>query len=139
MNDYIPASGRSTFHWSQENIKNIGPHVKKHGSISNALRIMPRRYNEIMQALQNDLRGTFLQSEFNLMLNNALSTIYGPGEMGAVYADTYDEEKCVFEAFGVDREVILTKLKSLSIPHQYALVEMLETMRGDSPPEPDEN
>lgn len=81
---------------------------------------------------QRHLRELFTEAEYNLMLNNALSTKYDAATIpGAVLADTQDEIQAQFDYYGVDRQVLIEKLRGLSTGEQYALVAWLEYLRSE--------
>ncbi len=103
---------------------------KKRG-LSAALTIVADRYVELMTRERRALRELFSQGEINLMLNNALSSSYEPAAVipGAALADTEDEDDVIFEEYGVDRAVLLEKLRTLNLGQQFALVDWLEDMR----------
>ncbi|MBU1080929.1 MAG: hypothetical protein KKB59_10625 [Spirochaetes bacterium] len=105
--------------------------------ISAAITLVADRYGSLMARERRALRDLFNKSERNLMLSNALSTIYEPADIipGAVLADTEDEEDHVFEVDGIDRAALLDKLRGLNLGQQYALVDWLEEMRANLNPE----
>lgn len=92
------------------------------------------RFDALLRIERRVLREIFTQEELNLMLNNALSTIYSDGEgiIGEVLADTQDEIDANFEYFGVDRKKIVDKLKALTPGQQFALVDWLEELRANA-------
>ncbi|SLM15282.1 conserved hypothetical protein [uncultured spirochete] len=91
------------------------------------------RYDELVRAERRRLRDLFEENEINLLLNNALSTIYSYQTIiGAVLADTEDEDPSQFEFFGVDRAALIEKLRNLTPGQQFALVDWLEEMRSAS-------
>ncbi len=101
-----------------------------HGGLSSAITVIADRYTELMRIERRALRDIFSDGERNLMLNNALSTTYQPAGViaGAVLNDTEDEGDEVFELYGVDRAVILGKLRTLTPGQQFALVDWLEEL-----------
>jgi hypothetical protein len=108
-------------------------YTKRYGSIRLAV-INTMQSIDIMYRIERRvLKALFTQQEINLMLNNAISTAYIPQSIpGAVLGDTEDENDCNFEYFGVDRENILKKLRSLTLSQQFALVDLLIELRGNS-------
>ena len=93
--------------------------------LSAALTLVADRYYALMIREVNYLRGLFTEGERNLMLNNALSTIYEPADSipGAVLADTEDEADGIYKYYGVDRTALLAKLRGLNLGQQFALVD----------------
>lgn len=80
---------------------------------------------------QRHLRELFTESEWNLMLNNALSTKYDAATIpDAVLADTMDEDPVQFESYGVNRKALIDKLRGLNVGQQFALVAWLEYLRS---------
>jgi len=104
----------------------------RYGGLSSAITVIVDRYAELMAIERRELRKLFSQEEVNIMLNNALSTIYEPAGIvaGAVLADTEDEIESQFEFFEVDRDVLLAKLRGLNVGQQFALVDWLEELRA---------
>jgi len=104
------------------------------GGLSSAITVVVDRYAELMRIERRSLRELFTQNEVNLMLNNALSTMYEPAGVlsGAVLADTQDEDGSQFELFGVDRAALLAKLRGLTTGQQFALVDWLEELRAQA-------
>lgn len=104
----------------------------RYEGLSSAITVVVDRYAELMRIERRSLRELFTQNEVNLMLNNALSTMYEPAGVlsGAVLADTQDEDGSQFEYYGVDRAALLDKLRSLNTGQQFALVDWLEELRA---------
>lgn len=104
----------------------------RYEGLSSAITVIVDRYAELMAIERRELRKLFSQEEVNIMLNNALSTIYEPAGIiaGAVLADTEDEIESQFEFFEVDRDVLLAKLRGLNVGQQFALVDWLEELRA---------
>jgi ribosomal protein S25 len=109
------------------------PPTRKDFGQSHVITDIMSRYDALMRIERRALRDLFTQNELNLMLNNALSTIYGTGEdvLGSVLADTEDEENSQFEYFEVDRSVLINKLRNLTPGQQFALIDWLEEMRSN--------
>ncbi|NNM67873.1 MAG: hypothetical protein HKM06_07680 [Spirochaetales bacterium] len=130
-------TGRTSIYVNVEMAAKLGPLVERYGGLSKAVTIVADRYHEIVAVDRRTIKDLFTQSEFNLMLNNALSTIYEPAGVivGAVLADTQDEEPDVLAYFGVDRKVLIQKLKGLTTGQAFALVDWLEEKRGNDPAE----
>lgn len=101
------------------------------GKTSRVLQEAMERLDAHYRAEWRDFRELFTDGERDMMLSNAMSTAYTvAGLEGAVEADTADEDPVVFESFGVDRAVLLGKLRGLSRGQQYALVAWLEFLRA---------
>lgn len=122
----------STFYLNEQLDKYLAIYRHIHGGISRATTVIFDRYHELMIREQRYLREFFTEGEKNLMLNNALSTIYEPAGVvpGAVLADTIDEDPVNFEAFNVDKKKIIEKLQALNLGQQFALVDWLEKMKA---------
>lgn len=107
--DDSPGSGRQTW------------------AISEAMQRLDAQY----KIDQRHLRELFTESEWNLMLNNALSTKYDAATIPeAVLADTMDEDPVQIESYGVDRKALIDKLRGLNVGQQFALVAWLEYLRS---------
>jgi len=125
-------TGRTSLYVNEEMAAKLGPLVERFGGLSKAVTVVSARYQEIMSIDRRTVKDLFTEGEINLMLNNALPTVYEPAGVvnGAVLADTQDEDRVVFQEFGVDRGVVLEKLKSLTTGQAFALVDWLEEKRG---------
>lgn len=150
--------GSKNLYWNDEMEKTLTPYIEAKGGLAQAVTFLAQDHAEsraalrlpteeleitssvetltdrwrTLMALENRaLRALFTRDEVNLMLNNALSTIYAPAGVipGAVLASTEDEDQAVFKKFQVDKGALLTKLKGLSPAQDFALVDWLETLR----------
>jgi len=131
---------KTSFYKTPEMEKILNKFIKKHGSLSKALNVMAISLDTMYRIERSYLRQLFEQPELDLMLNNALSTHYQPeGIVNRVLWDTEDEADNQFEYFGVDKSILLDKLRSLSVSQQYALVDWLMEMRGEEPVESEES
>ena len=129
-------SQKTSFYKSPELDKALTKYIKNYGSVSSAIYNMVLGMDTIYRLERRILKELFTQQEINLMLNNALSTAYNPQHtVGAVLMDTEDEIQSNFDYFGVEKDAILEKLQGLTVSQQYALVDWLIEMRGETPPE----
>jgi hypothetical protein len=105
-------------------------YTERFGSQSKAVTSVFLCYDTMMKIERRKIKEIFIQQEINLMLNNALSTDYSPQAIaGAVLIDTEDEIDSTFKYFDVNRDVILGKLRNLTLSQQYALVDLLMELR----------
>jgi hypothetical protein len=140
---------KTSIYMSEDLAAKIGPMIDRLGveggdkkrGLSAAVTILTDRYMELVARETRVLRELFDEGEKNLMLNNALSTLYEPAAIipGAVLADTQDEDPEVFALYGVDRKVLLAKLRGLNLGQQFALVDWLEDLRAHIAPTPAES
>jgi hypothetical protein len=130
--------GRTTL-WINEEIGRLLPkYIDRFGSQTKAITSVFVCYDTMMKMERRKLKELFNRPEINLMLNNALSTVYLPQTIpGAVLIDTEDEIDSNFIYFGVDRAKILDKLRGLTLSQQFALVDWLLELRGNEEPEPE--
>ena len=121
---------KTSFYQSDELEKVLSKYVKRYGSMSGAVTNLILGMDTIYRLERRVLRDLFTQREINLMLNNALSTDYNPQHTtDAVLHDTQDEVQSNFDYFEVDRDILLNKLRNLTVSQQYALVDWLLEMR----------
>jgi hypothetical protein len=114
-------------------------YIKRHGSLRGAIVNTMQSIDTMYRIERRKLQELFPQEEINLMLNNAMSTMYLPQSIpNAVLHSTEDEGNATFEMYGVDRSVILRKLQKLTLSQQFALVDWLVEMKGGDPEEVDE-
>jgi hypothetical protein len=114
-------------------------YVQRFGSRSKAITEVFLCYDTMMKIEIRIIKEIFTQPEINLMLNNALSTVYTPQSIpGAVLAEMEDEIEENYTYFGVDRKAILNKLRNLTLSQQYALVDLLLGLRGKEEDEPED-
>jgi hypothetical protein len=115
----------------------IPKYSSRWGGMTRAITVMMEALDEMYRIERRVLRELFSQGEFDLMLNNALSTVYEPRHIvGAVIADTQDNTEELFELYGVSREELLNKLRGLTVSQQYALVDWLMEKREKAMPKP---
>ena len=114
-------------------------YIERYGSLSKAVTNLVLSADTMYRIERRVLKDLFTQQEINFLLNNAFSTAFNPQHIaGTLLMDTEDESDAQFEYFDVDKEVILAKLRNLTVSQQYALVDWLMEMRGKEPPEAEE-
>jgi hypothetical protein len=118
----------------------LDKYTKRFGGQSKAITNVFLCYDTMMKIERRELRKLFNQPEIDLMLNNAMSAAYIPQLIpGAVLASTEDEEESVFKYYGVDRAVILDKLRNLTLSQQFSLVDWLIELRGNEVKAPEDD
>jgi len=129
-------SQKTSFYKTDELEKVLDKYIERYGSLSKAITNLVLGIDAMYRIERRILRDLFDQSEIDIMLNNAMSTTYNPQHIiGAVLADTEDEDQANFDNFGVDKTALVAKLKNLTVSQQYALVDWLLELRGNEPPE----
>jgi hypothetical protein len=129
---------KTSLYISEELDKILPRYIDCYGSLSGAINGALLSLDAMYRIERRHLKNLFTEGEIKLMLNDALNTAYVPQFIqGAVLADTEDEIDATFENYGVNRTVILDKLRGLTLSQQYALVDWLMELRGKEPPAPE--
>ena len=129
--------GQKTSFYSNDELEKVLPkYTERYGSLSKAVTHLVLGMDTMYRTERRVLRELFSQQEINLMLNNALSTAYNPQHItDVVLHDTEDEIQGQFDYYEVDRDVLLKKLRNLTVSQQYALVDWLIELKGGELPE----
>ena len=126
---------KTSFYVSDEFDSIYKKYVTRYGSPSKAITGTMLGLDEIYRTERRALRDLFTQQEINLMLNHALSTdyyYYPRHTTGVILGNALDEIQATFDYFEVDRDALINKLRSITVSQDYALVDWLMEMRGNS-------
>lgn len=116
---------------SKDNTALVEKYTKRFEGLSSGVNVIVERYDELIRQERDVIRHIFTNAEFMLMLDNALSTSYGPASAipGAVLSDVAEEIPEVFTEFAVDKKSLVSRLGKLTRLQEFALVDWLEEAR----------
>jgi len=96
--------------------------------LSESVSLIINRYFDIMRFAVRDIKELFTADELQECINICISTDFKNSTADAVLINVEDtlENECLFPE---NKAALENKLRKLSVLHQYALIELIETTR----------